>query len=305
MKRGLVFLFLLCLAAACFAQVGSNPFTAKESGPRAEGFLRSITSGISATLVNAMAPIQKSLNESLAVMTRSLETSRSLGGLLFVVLISLVYGMFHAAGPGHGKTIVSSFFLAQDAKLRHSITIGYLIAVVHAVAALAVVLILFYVIRGLFSTGVEQADHYIQLVTFAVIAVLGALMLVARIRGKEHHHPHAHAEEGNGGGITMKRLLGIAVPAGAIPCPGAVAVILFALSLHMVGVSILSVVSISLGMGVTISVAGALAILAKRGAVRALAGGHEERSTVPRRVIEIGGAAILFLFGVVLFLAQL
>jgi nickel/cobalt exporter len=219
------------------------------------------------------------------------------------MLVSLVYGMFHAAGPGHGKTIVASFFLANDAKLRHSIIVGYLIAVVHALAALAVVLILYYVIRGLFSTGIEQADRYIRLVTFGIIAVLGGFMLVGRIRGTAHHH-HVHAEERKGG-VTMKSLLGIAVPAGAIPCPGAVAVVLFALSLHMLGVSVLSVIFISLGMGTTISVTGAIVIIGKRGVVRALAGGHEDRDSLLRRIIEIGGAGILFLFGLVLFLAQL
>jgi len=250
-----------------------------------------------------MAPIQKSLNESLAAITRSLEGSRSVSGLLFVMLLSLVYGMFHAAGPGHGKTIVSSFFLANDAKLRHSIIVGYLIAIVHALAALAVVLILYYVIRGLFSTGVEQADHWIQLVTFGIIAVLGMFILIGRIRGTHHHH-HAHEGEPHGG-LSMKSLIGIAVPAGAIPCPGAVAVILFALSLHMLGVSILAVVFISLGMGVTISVTGAIVILAKHGALKAMAGGHNEKESVPRRIIEIAGAAVLFLFGLTFFLAQL
>jgi ABC-type nickel/cobalt efflux system permease component RcnA len=302
MKRPVLVLSLLLVGAACFSQVGSNPFTAKDARPRAEN-LPGLTSGITAFFFNAMAPVQKTLNDSLAAITRSLQGSRSLGGLLFVMLISLVYGMFHAAGPGHGKTIVSSFFLANNAKLKHSFMIGYLIAAVHALAALTVVLVLSYVIRGLFSTGIEQADHYIQLATFAIIAVLGAWMLMGRIRGTGHHH-HAHAED-SGKGVTMRSLLSIAVPAGAIPCPGAVAVILFALSLHMLGVSVLSVVSISIGMGVTISVTGALVILAKRGAVKALAGGDAHRDTVVRRVVEIGGAGILFLFGLLLFLAQL
>jgi nickel/cobalt exporter len=303
MKRSLLGLFLLLAAMSCFGQVGSNPFTAKDSRPHSEGFIQTMTSGTTAFFVNAMAPIQKSLNESLAAITRSLEGSRSLAGLLFVMLVSLIYGMFHAAGPGHGKTIVSSFLLANDAKIRHSIIVGYLIAVVHAIAALAVVLILYYLIRGLFSIGVEQADHYIQLVTFGVIAVIGGFMLVARIRGKAHHH-HLHMEKENGA-LTLRSLIGIAIPAGAIPCPGAVAVILFALSLHMLGVSVLSVIFISLGMGVTISLTGVIVILAKRGAIRALAGGHEDRDSLLHRIIEIGGAGILFLFGLVFFLAQL
>ena len=303
MKRLFIFLFLLVLAVSCFGQVGSNPFTAKDSRPHSESPLHAMTSGVEAFFVNAMTPIQKSLNESLAAITRSLQRSRSLKGLLFIMFVSLVYGMFHAAGPGHGKTIISSFFLARDAKLRHSIIVGYLIAVVHALAALAVVLILYYVIRGLFSTGVEQADHYIQLVTFGVLAVLGAFMLVGRIRGSAHHH-HLH-DVATKGGLTMRSLIGIAIPAGVIPCPGAVAVILFALSLHMLGVSILSVVFISLGMGVTISVTGSIVILAKNGALKAMARGHDHEESVPRRIIEIAGAAVLFLFGLVFFLAQL
>ena len=303
MKRLFVVLLFLVLALSCFGQVGSNPFTAKDSRPHSPGIFQQMTSGVSAFFVNAMAPVQKSLHESLAAITRSLEGSRSLSGLLFVMLVSLVYGMFHAAGPGHGKTIVSSFFLANDAKLRHSLIVGYLIAGVHAVAALAVVLILYSVIKGLFSTGVEQADHWIQLVTFGIIAVLGLFMLLGRIRGTHHHH-HVHEGEPKGG-LSMRSLIGIAVPAGAIPCPGAIAVILFALSLHMLGVSILSVVFISIGMGLTISVTGAIVILAKGGALKALAGGRHEKESVPRRVIEIAGAAVLFLFGLTFFLAQL
>jgi nickel/cobalt exporter len=274
-----------------------------------------------------MAPVQRRLNESLAGITRSMEGSRSVGGLLFVMLVSLAYGMFHAAGPGHGKTIVSSYFLANDVRLRHSVAIGYLVAVVHSLAALSVVLILYYLIRGLFSSHIEQANHWIQVTTFAVIAALGAFMLVGRIRGTGHlhihlgGHRHRHGDDqeqeelagavtdeeaaGRPPGISFRRLVGIAVPAGVIPCPGAVAVILFALSLHMLAVSILSVVSISVGMGTTISLTGALVILAKQGALRVIGGGREERDRRLRRVVEIGGAALLFLFGLVFFLAQM
>ena len=85
----------------------------------------------------------------------------------------------------------------------------------------------------------------------------------------------------------MRNMLGITVPAGAIPCPGAVAVILFALSLHMLGISVLAVSSISLGMGTTIAVTGIIAILAKRGAIRAIAVGHEQRGALIRTIVEI------------------
>jgi nickel/cobalt exporter len=325
---------LLVLTSTLFAQEVPNPFTAQGTRPR-EGIFHAVTSGLTAFLANAMAPIQRSLNESLAAITRSLRDSRSLGGLLFVILVSLAYGIFHAAGPGHGKTIVSSYFLANNAKIRHSLAIGYLIAGVHSLAALSIVLILYYLIRGIFSANVEVANHLIQLVTFAVITALGAVMLVGRILGR-HFHVHFHSDgEAHGHGaepgrvaepahgtkpaarheagpahgsaptVTMRRLVGIAIPAGAIPCPGAVAVTLFALSLNMLAVSVLSVVSISVGMGITISATGALVILAKQGALKAVAARRAGGDRGLRRAVEIGGAALLFLFGLVFLLAQL
>jgi ABC-type nickel/cobalt efflux system permease component RcnA len=181
--------------------------------------------------------------------------------------------------------------------------VGNLIAAVHALSALVVVFLLYFLIRGVFSARVEEANRYIQLVSFALITALGAFMLVRRARGAGHHH-HGEATLPTWP-VSVRTLLGIAVPAGLIPCPGAIAVILFALSLQMLGVSILSVVSMSAGMGVTISVAGAIAILVKGGAIKAFAGGHEERGAAVRRVLEIAGAAILFLLGLILFLVQL
>ena len=318
MKRPAFAIALLLAATACFAQEAPNPFTSHAPAPR-ESFFSGITGGVSAFFFSVMAPVQKMLNESLAAMTRALKGSHSAGGLLLVVALALAYGLFHAAGPGHGKTIVSSFLLANEGKIGQSFIIGYLVAAVHALSALVVVLVLYYLIRGIFATGVEQANHYIQLVTFAAITGIGAVMLVRRAMGKTHTHGHhrhdGHDHESHGhehseampnkGSLTLRTLLGIAVPAGVIPCPGAVAVVLFALSLHMLGVSILAVSSISVGMGTTISATGALVILAKRGAIRAVAGSHAERDSVVRRVIEILGAAILFLFGLVFFLAQL
>jgi nickel/cobalt transporter (NicO) family protein len=321
MKRRALFLAFVLISPLCFAQEAPNPFTARNRHPPT-GILTVITSGVSAFIFRIMAPVQRMLNESLARMTRALKGSHSLSGLLLVAALALAYGIFHAAGPGHGKTIVSSFLLANEGKIRQSFIIGYLVAVVHALSALTVVLVLYYLIRGIFATGVEQANHWIQLVTFAVITAIGAVMLVRRSLGKTHSHAHhrahadhaAHADhdlgehdhdKGPETGLTMRNLLGIALPAGVIPCPGAVAVVLFALSLHMLAVSVLAVSSISVGMGTTISATGAIVLLVKKGAIRVVAGAHEERDTKLRRIIEIVGAAVLFLFGLVFFLAQL
>jgi ABC-type nickel/cobalt efflux system permease component RcnA len=293
-------LLLLGCAALASAQEASNPFTAKDARPRAPQ--SGTGSYLSSVAFAVLGPVQKSLNESLTAVTRSLQGARTAGGFLLVLLLSLAYGVFHAAGPGHGKTVVSSYFLANDARIRHGIIVGNFIAVVHALSALAVVLLLYFVIRGVFSTGVERANRYIQTASFGLIAVLGAFVLVQRIRGIAHRHNHGEDQPRE---ISLRGLIAVAVPAGMIPCPGAVAVILFALSLHMLWVSVLSVVSMSIGMGLTISLTALIVVLVKRGAIGALSSGRRpERGALVRRILEAGGAAVLFLFGLLFFLAQ-
>ena len=68
---------LVLIAFSTFAQEAPNPFTANGSHPQ-EGFFHGVTSGATAALANAMAPVQRVLNNDLARMTRSLEGSRSL-----------------------------------------------------------------------------------------------------------------------------------------------------------------------------------------------------------------------------------
>lgn len=309
MKRAVcIAVFLLC-ALAAGAQEGRNPFTSRGPAPRSS--LLSGNSPFAATALAVLAPVQKELNDSLAAVTESLKGSRTLVGLLLVLGLSLAYGAFHAAGPGHGKTMVSSYFVANEPRVTHVLLVGNLIALVHAVSALAVVLVLSFLVRGIFSSGVDQANGYIQKVSFAIIALIGLYLLVQRIRGQEHHHgglhaghdhDHEHHYEAGQPGVGLRGLLAIALPAGMIPCPGAIAVIVFALSLHMFWVSVISVAAMSVGMGITISLTALIVVLAKKGALRLFSGG--ERQTVARRVVEIAGAAALFLFGSLLLVAQ-
>jgi len=266
----------------------------------------------------ALAPFLHSLTDRLAELAREIREARTPGPMLALALASLLYGVFHALGPGHGKTIISTFFLAKEAKLRHSLMAGYLIALVHAVSALTIVLALFFIVRGVFSTGFESASRIVQTFSFGAIALIGAFMLVQRIRGREHSHgrrfdpgkacerdeAHDHELEVGSGEVAGKELFGVALASGVVPCPGASAIILVCLSLNVMLAGVVAVTLISLGMGLTVSVIGAMAILAKRGVLKMSAASHGDASSLARRIVEIAGAAVLFVFGLVFFIAQ-
>jgi nickel/cobalt transporter (NicO) family protein len=290
-----------------------NPFTS--SGSPSPAASTALATGV----IAALAPFLRSLTDQLTELAKRLRDERTPGAVLAFALVSLAYGVFHSLGPGHGKTIVSSFFLAKDAKISHSLAAGYLIAMVHAISAIGIVLALFYLVQGVFSIGFENASKYVQIVSFAAIAAIGGVMLVRRILGKEHshhlghRHEHGHAEHDHGNKmrddeissvVTGRELAGIALASGIVPCPGASAILLVSLSLGVVAAGIAAVVMISVGMGITVTVIGAIAIFAKRGVIKASGSDSGRASRIVRRVVEIGGAALIFLLGLAFLLAQ-
>lgn len=308
-RRALFALAVAALSVGLAAAESPNPFTSS-GGPSAVAV--PATNGII-----VLAPFLHRLTDRLAELAQDIREAKTPGPMMALALVSLLYGVFHALGPGHGKTIVSTFFLSKNAKLRHSLIAGYLIALVHAVSALTIVLALFFIVRGVFSTGFESASRIVQTLSFGVIALIGAFMLVQRIRGKEHshglpfgrgkvsehEHEHDHGRETVSADVTGKELFGVAFASGIVPCPGASAIILVCLSLNVMLAGVVAVTMISLGMGITVTIVGAIAILAKEGVVKVSAKGRKGGS-LARRVVEIAGAGVLFVFGLVFFVAQ-
>jgi nickel/cobalt exporter len=321
----LVFIGLVCFWPLLAEP--SNPFAAGTSTQSARG---SGSPGFAAAL-----PLLKSISERLATLAGEVRTADTPVPLLVLGLFSLIYGVFHSLGPGHGKTIITTFFLSTPARLRHSVIAGYLLALVHSVSAIAVVLGVYFLLRGVFMAGFDNARRIVELLSYAVIVVIGAAMLWSRLRGREHvhrlpflgpkgapgdkaghdhHHEDGHAQhvalssqEDNDGRRTIagwKDLVGITIAAGAVPCPGASTILLVCLSLDVMWAGITAVVMISAGMGLTVTAVGALAILARGKAIEASSRRLGPAARILRRSLEIGGSAALLLLGLFLFLGQ-
>lgn len=318
-RRSAGAVLLLCaLAAVAFAE-SPNPLTSS-GGP-------SPVAAPASGGIAALAPMLRSMTDRLAELAREIRDAKTPAPMLALALVSLLYGIFHALGPGHGKTIISTFFLAKDAKLKHSLIAGFLMALIHAISAITIVFILFFIVQRVFSVGFENASKIVQTVSFGLVALIGAFLLIQKIRGGAHRHlfslgPRESEDLRKGretiksrrtwraglerasSDVTMKELAGIALASGVVPCPGASAIILVCLSLNVMLAGVVAVVMISVGMGVTVSIIGAIAILAKRGVLKVSAAKGSAGSSLARRIVEITGSAVLFLFGLVLFIAQ-
>jgi nickel/cobalt transporter (NicO) family protein len=86
--------------------------------------------------------------------------------------ISFAYGVFHAAGPGHGKAVVASYMLANERALRRGLIIAFLAALLQglvAIALIGILAILFHATAGIMNDAAAKID----LLSFAGIACLG------------------------------------------------------------------------------------------------------------------------------------
>ena len=111
--------------------------------------------------------------------------------------------MLHAAGPGHGKAVISSYVLADGRTVRRGILLAFLAALIQALSALVVVGVLVLVLR---ATGLQirAMEAWLETASWALVALVGVWLLYYQLRSAfrpahghaGHHHHHADHHHG-------------------------------------------------------------------------------------------------------------
>jgi nickel/cobalt exporter len=105
------------------------------------------------------------------------------GTAVFSLLaISFVYGIFHAAGPGHGKAVISSYLIANQETWRRGVVLSFASAMVQALVAVAVVGIA-AALLGATSRTMCTTDRVIEIASYSLIIAVGARLLWVKGRG--------------------------------------------------------------------------------------------------------------------------
>ncbi len=210
-RRALV-VTLMCLGAAVVALVlaawidpafaQNNPFGVPRSAPPPPD-----------GLVGWLLAKQSEFYRGLSASIRAAKTDGSAVWGLFG--LSFAYGVFHAAGPGHGKAVISSYVVANGETWRRGVALSFASALLQALVAVAIVGIA-AALLGATRRAMDGTVWWIEVISYGLIAALGARLLwvkgrsflsaVAKYRGAEtatvaaaahHHHDHAHHEHGH------------------------------------------------------------------------------------------------------------
>jgi ABC-type nickel/cobalt efflux system permease component RcnA len=146
-------------------------------------------------------------------MSATIRAAKSDGSAVWTLLaISFAYGIFHAAGPGHGKAVISSYLVANEETAKRGIALSFASALMQSLVAVAIVGICAWLLNATAKT-MCGAERLIEIASYALIAAFGArlvwtkgggfiralqaqrpvpAMAVATHHHHEHHHGHDH-----------------------------------------------------------------------------------------------------------------
>ena len=111
------------------------------------------------------------------MLSGTIRSAKTDGSAVWLLLgISFAYGIFHAAGPGHGKAVISSYLVANDETWKRGVTLSFASAFLQALVAVLLVGIARLVFDATSAT-MKQAVDWIEIVSYALIAAIGARLL--------------------------------------------------------------------------------------------------------------------------------
>lgn len=189
------------VAPAAMAQAPSSPAGAPKSFLPPKAAVEA-PKGMAAQAYSWLMSKQSEVNRRLSAAVRDIRTGDPWFATLVLAGLSFAYGVLHAAGPGHGKAVISSYVLANEQTVRRGIALSFLAAAFQGLSALVIVGVLVLVLS---ATGLtmKSTEAWLETLSWGLVALVGAWLLYTQLKAarakpaiaRDHahaHHDHAH-----------------------------------------------------------------------------------------------------------------
>ncbi len=190
-------------------------------------------------------------------MTLAARSLRSDAGAVWTLIgLGFAYGVFHAAGPGHGKAIVASYVVANENALKRGAAIAVMAAALQGIVAILLVATVAMVLGGTRRT-MTSAVNWIETASYVGLFLFGLWLLVKKLRGllalarpgtptPAHDHFHMPGPK-EVMAWSRKDAAAAVVAAGLRPCSGAILILVFTLSQGVLWAGAAAVAAMSAG----------------------------------------------------------
>lgn len=155
--------------AALHDLLAQNPFGAPKPGQAAEPDVNGLIGWLLAKQ-----------SEFYRQMSSTIRAAKSDGSAVWTLLfISFAYGIFHAAGPGHGKAVIASYLVANRETARRGIALSFASALMQSLVAILIVGISAWILNATAKT-MCKAEGAIEIASYGLITLFGLRLVWAK-----------------------------------------------------------------------------------------------------------------------------
>jgi nickel/cobalt exporter len=135
-------------------------------------------------------------------LARLLRNSKADGSAAYTLLgVSFIYGVFHAAGPGHGKAVIASYLVANEETWRRGIILSFISAIIQSLVAIIIVGVA-AVLLGATAKAMGSTVRIIETASYGLIVLIGLRLLWVKgrsflrlLRERRQAGAHDHARD--------------------------------------------------------------------------------------------------------------
>jgi len=217
-------------------------------------------------LQSRLAHLQQNIQEAM----NALKEKGTFAAYALFLGTSFLYGLLHAAGPGHGKALVSSYLFASKHRYTKAISMAALIGIVHTFAAFILTLVIYTLFDLFFNAFFTDVTYYATKLSALMIIGIAGYLSWQKIRALQRTPKivafSAHPFTCNCSACSPKSQStdwGVVLSAGIIPCPGTITIFIFALNTGAYALGFLAALSMSLGMSSVIALTAIASVFTK------------------------------------------
>ncbi|WP_320006977.1 nickel ABC transporter permease [Maridesulfovibrio sp.] len=212
---------------------------------------RDWTGGIYSRIMFEITILQKEIRAKLTGFARDIKKDPYGKSFWMFLAFAFMYGVVHAVGPGHGKSVVCAYFISRGGSTIAAAFMSWVITLVHVGSAtIAVCAAYLFLKNGM--AGFEAFNRNLQTASYGLVALIGLWLFVEAVRSLFKKDNNREKCEAKGRG-SLKEIATVAFVTGIVPCPGAAIILVYTLSTGIFSAGLSAMVFLATGMAVTTS----------------------------------------------------
>ena len=229
---------------------------------------------------------------------------------LFLLFFAYTYGVIHALGPGHGKTLVASYFLSNERSYSKALYISVAIGFVHTFSAFLLTLVIYFFVNTFLAQFVNDTVFYTTKISALIIITIAVYLIYKKYKAYKKIEqmskvskfsfsatPHVSTCGCNACKVDKNSTdIALIISAGIIPCPGTTTIFIFAISLGLYYAGFVSALVMSLGMSTIIFFSALLSTAVRKKT--------SQSNNNLKKYLEYGSLLIILILGTFLLLAS-